>query len=75
MANSESERRHNPTRTEIPSTFVDLGKLFDEDSRKEYMSPPKTGRVRNSQEVTGEIDGECVQSEPQDSPAEDFMIG
>ncbi len=75
MASSEGDRRHNPTRTEIPNTFIDLGKLFDEDSRREYMDFPKTRRVPNSHIATAGLGEEYLQSELQDGNDEDFMIG
>lgn len=38
MIDREGERRHNPNRTFIPRHFVDLGKLFDEDSSQELLN-------------------------------------
>lgn len=75
MANLENERRHNPTRTEVPTTFVDLGKLFDEDSRREYMSSSRERGVPNSHVVPEEIEDGCLQSEAAGNFDEDFMIG
>lgn len=41
MVDREREVRHNPSRTFVPGHFVDLGKLFDEDSRRELLNTPE----------------------------------
>lgn len=37
---AERSGRHNFSRTVIPGGFVDLGRLIDEDSRREYLREP-----------------------------------
>lgn len=75
MANSEGEVRHNPTRTKIPHTFVDLGKLFDEDSKEEYMRYPGEGRVRRTHATGEEFGAWNDESEPVARFEEDFRTG
>jgi len=70
----ERSRRHNLSRTVIPGRFVDLGRLIDEDSRREYLRGPdpivRSAMVMDSTTETVGSDNSADQFHDE----EDFII-
>lgn len=74
MADLEKDTRHNPSRTQIPKRFVDLGRLFDEDSRSEYMHFSQAGEAHK--DGASQINGiDETMGAGDTSVDNDFIIG
>lgn len=71
---AERSGRHNFSRTVIPGGFVDLGRLIDEDSRREYIKDPdpivRSARIVGDAAETVSQDNSADQSHDE----EDFII-